>query len=179
MLKNPVDLLAYRHILDTYNPKSVVEVGTFAGGFALWLSDYLPGATIYSFDLENNRDKSLRNQKQNNINFLTTDILLYDLSRLHHPVLFIDDASHFYELTKKLILYFDMLGAKDDLMVIEDGSIIEAMEESQKYNGGPSRAIQEVLISGEAGKKWQKINYVNTVTQGLSFNQDGWWVKVT
>lgn len=40
----------YKKLLQDFNPKMIIELGTYQGGFAIHLSEWLPEAEIYTID---------------------------------------------------------------------------------------------------------------------------------
>ena len=52
MLKNPFDLALYTMLLERVQPATLIEIGTNAGGSALWFADQRSGMRVLSIDLE-------------------------------------------------------------------------------------------------------------------------------
>ena len=48
LLKNPFDLALYPMLLDRVRPRTIIEIGSYAGGSAMWLADQ---AALIGLDL--------------------------------------------------------------------------------------------------------------------------------
>jgi cephalosporin hydroxylase len=146
MLKNPFDLALYPLLLERVQPATLIEIGTHAGGSALWFADHRPGMRVCSIDLETPQNVShpfvqfLRGDGQRLADVLTVEVM----QSLPRPLLIVEDSSHFAGTTAAVLDFFDRWLHPGEYIVIEDG-ILTAMRASERYDGGPLRAIHEFL----------------------------------
>jgi cephalosporin hydroxylase len=152
MLKHPFEIALYTRLIWETKPRTVFEIGTKAGGTALWISDQLRtfgiDGQVISIDIEPpERPPSmpasvtlLRGDANNLAQTLTTNIL----AALSRPWLVIEDASHHYAATLAVLRFFDPLLRSGEYIVIEDANVTE-MGLDAHFNGGPARAIAEFL----------------------------------
>lgn len=74
------------------------------------------------------------------------------------------------------IEYLDQYMEPGDILVVEDGIILDLGLEEQ-YNGGPNRAVIE-FIRKRAGKYRLLIEYCDFWGENLTWNPNGYWIKV-
>ena len=150
MQKNPFDLALYTLLLDRVRPQTLIEIGSFAGGSALWFADQGRalgiGLRVLSIDREAPTD--VRDER---VTFLTGDahalgaVLPDDvLQSLPRPLLVVEDSSHHAATTAAVLDFFDPWLRSGEYIVIEDG-ILSAMRAAAHYGGGPLRAIAAFL----------------------------------
>lgn len=123
MLKDPLDLALYPMLLWELKPATVIEIGSFKGGSALWLADLLSAmgvqTQIRSFDI----NPALVEVRDERISFAFADshrpftLPLDELARLPHPWLVIEDA---HQNLCELLRTFDEMLRPDDYLVVED-----------------------------------------------------------
>jgi cephalosporin hydroxylase len=131
-------------------PGTIIEIGSNAGGSALWLADtvraYGLSTEILSIDV-----RKVEGITDPNVRFITGDA--NDLAKtlsgrvlesLRRPWLVIEDSSHHYATCLSVIKFFDPLLRRGEYLVIEDG-IVDDLGDSNRYAGGPNRAIKEFL----------------------------------
>lgn len=129
VLKSPDDMIIIQQVLWDLRPATVIELGTFLGGSAIWLADMLRLMEIPSQVLSMDIDLSLisehaRNIKPNNVTFLQGDSNVVQktftndlLQGLPHPWLVIDDAhTNVYGVMK----YFHGYMQTGDYFIMED-----------------------------------------------------------
>lgn len=149
-LKSPIDMAIYLRLIWDLRPKTVIEVGTKAGGSAVLLADIMAifdlKGNIFSLDIA--PPKAIEDPR---IRFLKGDVcdLDRDLSRHGiisepHPWLVIEDSAHTYEGCLAALNSFAKAMSKGDILVMEDG-ILDELNLSSAYQGGPNRAIREFL----------------------------------
>jgi cephalosporin hydroxylase len=149
--KCPFDMAIYMELLYDLKPRTILEFGSNTGGSALWFADTaqaigLSQTTIHTFDIV-----YLHEYQDPRINFVKCDVsnirsYLSDtfISSFLHPILMIDDASHQYRDSLKILNFFDEISNIGDYMIVEDG-IASVVDEDAQYDGGPHRAIFEFL----------------------------------
>ena len=148
--KNPFDLALYSMLLDRTRPQTLIEIGCYQGGSAIWFADQASllglGLNVLSIDLEVPATVA-----GPSINFLQGDArelvkvlppsLMNAVSR---PLMVVEDSSHLAETTAAVLEFFDPWLRSGEYIVIEDG-ILSDMRVADLYNGGPLRAIESFL----------------------------------
>lgn len=149
-LKSPIDLAIYMQAIWDLRPGALIEIGTQAGGSALWFADILstygyncPVVTIDIAPPDGIEDARIR--------FLQGDVLdlgaVFDaqgLAALPRPWMVVEDSAHTYAGCLAALGYLSDAMAGGDLLVMEDGNLVE-MGLSEHYDGGPNRAIAEFM----------------------------------
>jgi len=151
MQKHPVDIALYMRLIWELKPRTVIEIGSGAGGSAAWIGDTLKAfgvdAQVISIDLTPPKpiyqpsNVTFMKGDQNDLSATLTPTLI---ARLPGPWLVIEDASHHYEPTLAVLRFFDPLLSSSEYIVIEDANMTE-MGTDAHYAGGPARAICEFL----------------------------------
>ena len=146
MLKNPFDLALYPLLLERARPQTLIEIGSYSGGSALWFADQAPGMRVLSVDL-----KRVTEVSHASVTFLEGDardlgavLTPQLLASIDRPLLVIEDSSHLASTTAAVLDFFDRTLLPGELIVIEDG-ILSAMRVADSYEGGPLRAIHEFI----------------------------------
>lgn len=138
-IKNPFDWALYSLLLWELKPRTIFEIGSFAGGSALWLGDQLDNfgidGQIYSIDI--NRVTEVSHPR---VTFLEGDgrnlgaTLSPDwLASLPRPWLIIEDADHSYGTTIAVLEFFHRWLDRGDYLIVEDclsaGKPLQALAE--------------------------------------------------
>jgi cephalosporin hydroxylase len=127
VMKDPLDLLLYQQLLWELKPQTIVELGAYAGGTAIWMGDLLQsyGSTghIYSVDI----DLSLLHDAAKahpRVTFMQGDLAAIAqvfppgwLAARPHPWLVIEDV-HVHVVES--LSYFDAWMQAGDYFIIED-----------------------------------------------------------
>ena len=129
-LKGPDDLAVYTQMFWHIRPRTIIELGTFAGGSATWMADSLNSSGIdchiYSIDIDLSLINSevAKKMKPSNVTFLQGDCNAIDqtlspqmLAGLPHPMMIIDDV-HVNLLNN--LRYFHQFLQVGDYLVVED-----------------------------------------------------------
>jgi cephalosporin hydroxylase len=151
MQKHPMDMALYTRLIWRLKPRSIIEIGSLAGGSAVWLGDTLKtfgiDGQVVSIDLtpptpvyHPGNVKFLQGD-QTDLSATLTPKLIAELPR---PWLVIEDASHHYKPTLAVLRFFDPLLRSGEYIVIEDANMTE-MGTDAGHDGGPARAICEFL----------------------------------
>lgn len=150
-LKNPFDLALYQLLMWREKPRTIIEVGSNRGGSALWFADMaqilgfdtriisidiVPATGVVHPKIEFKKGDGRRLEET-----LPPELL----EQLPRPLLVIEDGSHDYDQTLATLRFFDPIMQSGEYLVIEDG-IIESMQVAERYQGGPSRALDEFLV---------------------------------
>jgi cephalosporin hydroxylase len=145
-IKNPFDFAIYTMMVWEIKPRTIIEVGSFAGGSALWLGDMLSAygidGHIYSIDINKvqNVEHPLVTFMQGNGRDLSATLTESMIADLPRPLLVIEDADHTYDTTLKVLSFFDRYLRPGEYIVVEDCMTCP----------GPRRAIQEFLTSRQS-----------------------------
>jgi cephalosporin hydroxylase len=146
LLKNPFDLAIYPLLLERLQPRTLIEIGTHAGGGALWFADQAPAARVYSIDLQVPAGVThpAVTFLQGDAHDLGSALSRSFLKSIARPLLVVEDSSHFARTTAAVLEFFDPWLRPGEYIVIEDG-ILTAMRAGEAYGGGPLRAIHQFL----------------------------------
>lgn len=173
MLKNPFDLALYSLLLEEVQPKTLIEIGSHAGGSALWFAEQRPMRVI-SIDLEVPR------LKHPSITFLHGDARslrsTLDIDDVAHPLLVVEDSDHRASTTAAVLDFFDEHLQSGEYIVIEDG-ILSDMRVAAQYEGGPLRAIHEFLARKPDRYEIDR-TYCDYFGRNVTWNVDGYLRRV-
>ncbi|MBM3834027.1 MAG: hypothetical protein FJ403_12305 [Verrucomicrobia bacterium] len=150
MVKNPFDVALYPLLLWNLKPRSIIEIGSNAGGSAVWLADLLNNfgidGRVYSLDII-----KVTSVGHTRVTFLEGDgralasvFSKEFLAELARPCLVIDDADHAYETSFHILEFFHPFMEVGEYMVIEDG-IISDTSQNMASSSGPHLALKEFL----------------------------------
>lgn len=147
-LKSPIDLAIYTKAIWELKPATLIEIGSKAGGSALWFADLLRNyglqTCIYSVDLhppqdvEDGRIRFL----QGDANDLLAVFSEHTLTDAPRPWMVIEDSAHTYQTCSAALAQLAELMQTGDLLVMEDG-VIDDLGLSGHYDGGPNRALED------------------------------------
>ena len=127
--KCPVDYVLYHQLFEIVKPKTVIELGTWTGGMAIWIADTLDllgvKANIYSMDIDASIRSELVNKlKPKNVTFLQGDThkieeTLTDefMKSLPHPWVFTEDV---HANLDGVLQHFHRYMQEGDYVVVED-----------------------------------------------------------
>jgi cephalosporin hydroxylase len=151
--KSPFDIALYLQLISKLRPASVIEVGTAAGGSAIWFADMLTAhgvqdPRIISIDktqravLNDARVTFLECEAQHLENVLEPELV----ATLPRPLLVVEDSSHLYPDVIALLQYFHPLLKTGDYIVVEDGILAVLSNPLYlRYDNGPNRAVADFL----------------------------------
>src|SRR5437588_2788554 len=148
LLKDPFDLALYPRLLWRLKPRTIIEIGSQAGGSALWLGDLLNNfeieGHIYSIDLV--KVESVSHPRvtflQGNGRALGEALTADFLNGVPRPWLVIEDADHTYETSNAVLNFFHSWLQPEEYIIIEDG-IVSDLAEDATCSSGPHRALKE------------------------------------
>jgi cephalosporin hydroxylase len=123
-MKDPFSLACYPLVIQEVRPRTIIEIGAYHGGGALWLADMLAvfaleSSRVYSFDFDLGRIAV----EDPRITFIQADsnhVEGYDaelLDSLPHPWLFIEDA---HVNVHGVLDFFDRFLGPEDYVIVED-----------------------------------------------------------
>lgn len=150
MVKNPFDFALYPKLLWELQPLTIIEIGSSAGGSAVWFGDmfntFRIDGHVYSIDII--KVESLAHSRvtfmegdARNLKGVFTDTFLKELPR---PLLVVEDADHAYETSYPVLEFFHRHLVSGEYIVIEDGINSDLYGDSPG-SSGPHRAIRDFL----------------------------------
>lgn len=174
MAKNPFDLSLYSMLLDEVQPQTIIEIGSYRGGSALWFADRCPQAQVISIDVE-----AVGDLDHPRIRFLAGDaddlsavLPSAFLETIARPLLVIEDSSHQSGTVRAVLEFFDPWMRPGEYLVVEDGNVI-AMGVADDFDGGPLVGIRAFLAS--AGDRWEiDRRYCDHFGHNVTWNVDGY-----
>jgi cephalosporin hydroxylase len=156
LVKDPFDFALYPLLLWRLQPGTIVEVGSKAGGSALYFGDLLSSfgvaGHVHSYDVfrvegvEHPGVTFHRGNGQRLEEVITPD----SVAGWARPLLIVEDADHSYETSIAVLRFFDPHLEPGDWIVIEDGNLSD-LYPTLYPNGtsGPHLALREFLASAE------------------------------
>jgi cephalosporin hydroxylase len=179
-LKSPFDLALYQLLLWEEKPRTIIEIGSKAGGSALWFADILRNFglefAIHSIDLQP-PDRAIpgvtfhRGDGRNLSDTLSPEML----QALARPLMVIEDADHKPITTLAVLRFFDRWLHAGEYIVIEDGSLDDIYDptEAARFEGGPRAAIAEFLR--ERGSDYEiDTRYCDHFGRNVTWNVNGY-----
>ena len=126
MSKNLFDLALYPTLLWDTKPRTIIEVGSFYGGSAVWMADMTQswGLDTHVYSVDVNKVRTARHERvtfiEGNGRDLGTVFSSDFLAKMPRPLLVIEDADHSYQTTAAVMSFFNPLLNNGEYMVIED-----------------------------------------------------------
>jgi cephalosporin hydroxylase len=151
MLKNPFELALYPLLFWKLKPRTVIEIGSYEGASAYWFADMLRTFDIAGKVLSIDISPPAPRDRRDDVQFVKGDaralgaVLTPDiLAQLERPLLIVDDSTHDFAATSKLLEFFAKILRAGDYIVIEDG-LVSDLGAAHHYDGGPGLAISTFL----------------------------------
>lgn len=177
-LKNPLDLALYSKLIWEMKPGTLIELGTYRGGSALWFAD-----TVASFNYETKIISldliDYSEQRDKRVNYLIADVNKLGetltpklLELLPRPLLVIEDSAHTYEATLAVLNFFNEEMKQGDVIIIEDG-VLDELGMSETFGGGPNRALSEFLRQNH-GNFEIMTDYCDYYGRNATYNPNGY-----
>lgn len=181
--KNPFDRVLYQELVQNLKPASIIEVGSFQGGSALWFSDLCTSLCLDSKLLS--IDIKPPELKHKGIEFVYGDAFSPSetfphkkIEVLPHPWLVISDSAHVYETELSVLEYFSDLMVEGDYIVVEDGVVSDfGLERYKKFEDGPNRAVADFLAVRKDFQIDEKL--CDFFGHNLTYCPNGWLYKST
>jgi cephalosporin hydroxylase len=179
-LKSPFDMALYSQLMERLRPSTVIEIGTYQGGSALWFADMMVifglSPRVVSIDIA--ADVGFVDSR---IQFITADALhLGDvmqaaiLERLPRPWLVVEDSAHYYETTHAVLDFFHLHLASGDYIVVEDGVVKFLPEPDYRtYQDGPNRALEDFLAANPDAYEIDR-GLCDFYGTNVTYNPNGW-----
>ena len=180
--KNPFDWALYPQLLWETKPATIVEVGSWHGGSALWLADTMRafGAPCHIHSVDINRVEGLQAPgvtfHGGNARDLESVFSSEFMTRLKRPLFVIEDADHHAETTLAVLRFFDRWLRPGEYILVEDG-IVTDMGDAGRFGGGPRRAIESFLAQRGADYEIDTA-YCDWYGRNLTWNVNGFLRRV-
>ncbi len=177
-IRSPFDYVLYQMVVNEYKPDLIIEIGTNAGGGALYLADMLDvigNGFIHTIDLIDISEEIVKQHPRIKCFFGGWEEYDTKLAEKYEKILIIEDASHMYEDTLAVLHKFNYLVSKDSYFIVEDG-IVDELGITKEYNGGPLKAINEFLEGNKdfiIDRKW-----CDFFGKNATFNVNGYLKKI-
>jgi len=177
-IKCPFDYVIYQMIIEEVKPDLIIEIGTNKGGSALYYADLLElqgKGEIHSIDIKDDCPTIVK--EHHRIKLFTGGWENYNLSSTDgfKSILVIEDSSHDYFNTLKVIHKFSEIVTLNSYLIVEDG-IVDALGLSRKFNGGPLKAIKQFLEENDTFII--DTGWVDFFGKSATFNTCGYLKKV-
>ena len=164
--KFPEDLRVYEHLLWADRPDTVIEIGTYHGGSALWFRDRLrtleayglvraPRVVTIDVDQSKAREELGRSDPghADTIHVVEGDVrdgrLVEAVRRLAGQRCFVvEDSAHEYDTTRAVLQHFSPFVPPGGYLVVEDGCVdIEEMRLTEDWPRGVLPALHDWLAT--------------------------------
>jgi cephalosporin hydroxylase len=184
MIKCPFDLALYTELIGDLRPGTILEIGSAAGGSALWFADQLRAhglaeSRVHSLDINPVRDVSdpLVSFGHIDLDQPSTWPAAGFIDVLRRPILLVDDASHRYEHVLAMLRFAHGWLRSGDYLAIEDGSLSYMPGYPPGYGGGPLRAIHEFLAEHPAEYRIDR-KRCDLYGTNMTWNVDGYIARL-
>jgi cephalosporin hydroxylase len=146
-LKNPLDFWVYQEILHEVRPDVIIEIGNYRGGSALALAhlcDALGGGRVIGVDI-NHREVPDIVRKHPRVTLLEGDATqmidrVRQLVGADDRVLIIEDSSHTYENTLRVLRAYSGLVSPGSYLIVEDSICHHGLDVGP--SPGPYEAVE-------------------------------------
>jgi len=178
-VKTPFDAWIYQEIIYKTKPTIIIEIGNYAGGSTLFLAsifDALGYGKVIGVDKDHQRVKDLNHKRISWITGDATSLEVFNKIKneisTNDRVMIIEDSSHEFQPTLKILELYSQLVSKDCYFIVEDG----ICKEDYIVGGpkpGPFEATHEFLKNHPEfiiDKKMEKFF--------LTYNPDGFLKKI-
>jgi len=137
VLKDPFTLSLYMTLLWELKPESIVEIGSFEGGSALWMADMTKAmglkTRVISYDIQPPANAFANPRvafKELDVMNITRDLSIAGIRRLPRPLLVIEDAhKNLFEVLNHLSRGL----TKGDYLIVEDTCDIKKHREFARF----------------------------------------------
>lgn len=181
-LKNPFDLALYTMLLGQLRPTTIVEIGSAAGGSALWFAAQARALHLECAVLSVDINK-VTTVSDPDVTFLGGDIHHLDTSALPAmlgsrtgPLLVIEDGPHTFGGSLAALRFFDDYLQPGDYIVIEDG--IAKDLGYRHLRNGPNRAVRQFL-SDHGDRYTVDRSYCDFFGRNITWNPNGYLRRIT
>ena len=149
-LKSPVDFWIYSEILFKIKPDLLIEIGNFHGGSALsyaHIFDILNNGLVLAIDIDHS-NIATEVRRHERIHLIESDakLCVEQVSKYvndNMKVLVIEDSSHEYDNTLKLLREYSKFVSKNSYYIVEDTICHHGLDVGPKP--GPFEAVESFL----------------------------------
>jgi cephalosporin hydroxylase len=180
-LKSPIDLALYLNLIWDLKPRTIIEVGTKAGGSALLWADILTmyGVAGHVYSIDRAPPTAVAHERisfiEGDVHDLASAFDRHGLAAAPRPWLVTEDSEHTHAGCLAALRYLSKVMATGDVLVMEDGNLAELGLE-QRYRGGPSRALAEFM--GEEPRSFEVIrDLCDMFGPNATYNPNGYLRK--
>ncbi len=182
-VKGPFEIVLYLQLLHRLRPATVIEIGSYHGGSALWFADMLVAhgidGRVISVDIEppSQVEDARITFLQGDANDLAQALSEDFLSGLKRPWLVIEDSAHYYEPCLAVLRFFHRYLKSGDYLVMEDGIASQLPDDIYRiFADGPNRAIGEFLAE-HGGSYSVDTKLCDFFGKNVTFNPNGWLTR--
>jgi len=178
-LKCPFDYALYQMIITDIQPDLLIEIGTNAGGSALYYADLMEvmgKGIVHTIDIEDKTDSNPLISNHPRITRFLEGYQNYDLNLTKNfkTIMVIDDGSHHYKHVLDALNIFGKIVTKDSYYIVEDGCVTW-MGVDSNYDGGPLRATTEFVPDSDFIVDTELCDFFGF---GATFNPSGYLKKI-
>jgi cephalosporin hydroxylase len=137
MRKDPWDITMYPMIMWELQPRTIIELGAYVGGSALWLADVATAFNLNARIITVDIDLSQLQVKDPRIEYLQFDVFKIDykpfpvaVSDLPHPWLLIEDT---HQNIVPVLEYFDRHVIRGDYVIVEDTCHLPTLDVLEQF----------------------------------------------
>ena len=178
LLKNPFDLALYAQLIWREKPATILEIGSYEGGSALWFADQMVAfglrPNVISIDVA-----SVAGVAQTGVQFLAGDArdlaraLSPDiLDRLPRPWFVVEDSNHIASTCRAVLDFFHTQLVTGEYIAIEDG-IVTDLGIADQFEGGPSCAVA-AFLAAHPGAYEIDVRYCDHFGYNFTYNINGY-----
>lgn len=137
MRKDPWDITMYPMIIWEQQPRTIIELGAWVGGSALWLADIATAFHLNTRIISVDINLSQLQVKDPRIEFVQFDVFKIDfkpfpvpVSELPHPWLIIEDT---HKNILPILEYFDPHIIRGDCVIVEDTIGLQTLDVLEQF----------------------------------------------
>ena len=172
LAKFPEDLRLYQTIIETSQPDTIIEVGSFDGGSALWFADQLraltTGGRVISIDINPVRPVNDPDVTFIHGNAIHPDTINHVRTLIGTRVMVVEDSAHTYPVTQAVLNMYSHLVTPGQWMIVEDGVVDIEELRLPGWPAGVTPALEEFLTTpiGKSFSQHRFDQYVFTCHPG-------------
>jgi cephalosporin hydroxylase len=179
--KNPFDLALYQLLLWEHKPLTLIEIGSFRGGSAMWFADTMRNFginyNIISVDIRASVTLEIPGVTfcQGNARNLGATLTPELMSALPRPLMVVEDSDHHPATTLAVLRFFDSWLRAGEHIIIEDGIVNDLFTASELagLGGGPRPGIADFLR--ERGSDYEiDTRYCDYFGPNVTWNVNGY-----
>ena len=178
--KSPIDIAIYLRLLADVRPRTLIEIGTKAGGSALLFADFgkMLGLSLDIVSIDLYRPA----QSFEHVTFLEGDVRnlsatfdAHGIPARPRPWLVVEDSAHTAEGCLAALDFFAQRLLPGEWLVMEDG-VLDDLGLSAQYQGGPNAAIAQ-FFSAYPGVFEIGTQYCDMFGRQATYNPNGYLMR--